>query len=398
MDNKALILGANYYIGLSTIRCLGIHGVKVVAVDHSRKGTYGFHSKYCSETLVGPHYKKDPEGFVNFLIQYAKKQNSKPVLIPCADPYVEFVDKYLMLLREYFLIPQIEQGLYTKVMNKETLSTLAEENGVLIPETARVNDKNFLEKVEQTIKYPCLVKPVDSPTFVAKFRKKLFMVHNREELEASLNMAKDANIEVIVQRIIPGFDDHMYTFDAYLDQNAKVTHWVTCQKFRQYPINFGASVYTGQKYIPELYEIGAKFLEAIKWRGFAEIEFKKDAETGKFYLIEINVRITNLNNLLFKTGVNIPYITYRELTEGYIKPYAVTCDTNLVFWYAFEDFIAVHNYIKTGQLSRRQVFKSYFKPKAYAIWDWKDPKPGFSFFGKIAGRAFKKVFRISRNN
>ena len=62
-----------------------------------------------------------------------------------------------------------------------------------------------------------------------------------------------------MQRIIPGFDDHMYTFDAYMNQEGKVTHWVTCQKFRQYPINFGASVYTGQRYVPELYELGRHF-------------------------------------------------------------------------------------------------------------------------------------------
>lgn len=394
MNNKALILGANYYIGLSTIRCLGIHGVYVVAVDHSRKGTYGFASKYCSEALVGPHYKKDPEGLVNFLIDYAKKQDKKPVLIPCADPYVEFVDEHLMLLKEYFLIPQTEQGLYTKVMNKETLSILAEENGVLVPETVRVDEENFIEKVEETIKYPCLVKPVDSPAFVSKFRKKLFKVFNREELINSVKLAKEANLEVIVQRIIPGFDDHMYTFDAYLNQDSKVTHWVTCQKFRQYPINFGASVYTGQRFVPELYAIGSKFFEAIKWKGFAEIEFKKDAETGKYYLIEINVRITNLNNLLFKTGVNIPYITYTELTGGQLEPYAVTKDTNLVFWYAHEDFRAVRDYIKTGQLTLKQVLSSYHKPKAYAIWDSKDPMPTFAFFNKLAGRAFRKVFRI----
>lgn len=393
MKNKAVVLGSNYYIGLSTIRCLGVNGVHVVAVDYSREGTYGFHSKYCSETLVGPHYKKDPEGFVNFLVEYAKKQDSKPVLIPCADPYVEFVDEYLHILREHFLIPQTEQGLYTKAMNKETLHTLAVEHGVSVPETVRVDEENFLEKIESDIKYPCLVKPTDSPAFVTKFRKKLFKVHNREELEASIKMASEAGLEVIIQRIIPGFDDHMHTFDAYLNQDSKVTHWLTCQKFRQYPINFGASVYTGQKYIPELFDIGAKFLEAIGWKGFAEIEFKKDAETGKFYLIEINVRITNLNNLIYKCGINMPYLTYKELTGEPEAPHAVTHDTNLVFWYAYEDLLAVRDYIKTGQLTLGQVLRSYSKPKAYAIWDWNDPKPAFVFLGKLLGRVFKKVFR-----
>ena len=31
--NKAVVLGCNYYIGLSVIRCLGVEGVHVVACD-----------------------------------------------------------------------------------------------------------------------------------------------------------------------------------------------------------------------------------------------------------------------------------------------------------------------------------------------------------------------------
>ena len=393
MKNKVVVLGANYYIGLSVIRCLGIYGIPVVAVDYSKEGTYGFYSKYCAEALVGPYYKEDPEGLLYFLIDYAKKQSSPPVLFPCADPYVEFVDNHLIALREYFLIPQTEQGLYTKTMNKGTLHGLAIEHHAAVPETLSTDEVDFIEKVEKIIKFPCLVKPVDSPAFVSVFRKKLFKVYDKEALVASIKMATNANLEVIVQRIIPGFDDHMYTFDAYLNQEAKVTHWVTCQKLRQYPINFGASVYTSQKYIPELYEIGSKFLEGIKFRGFAEIEYKKDADTGQYYLIEVNVRTTNLNSLLFKSGINMPYIAYRELTGTPVEPDAVTHDTNLVFWYAFEDLIAVRDYIKTKQLTLLQVLGSYFKPKAYAIWDWKDPKPAIVFLNKLIKRFFYKIFK-----
>lgn len=394
MENKAVVLGANYYIGLSTIRCLGIHDVHVAAVDYAWEGAYGFESKYCTEALIGPHYKEDPEGLANFLIGYAKRQSLPPVLIPTADPYVEFIDEYLPELREYFLIPQTEQGLYTKIMDKGTLHTLASEHGVAVPETVEVDKEDFVEKVEEIMDYPCLVKPVDSPSFVAKFRKKLFQVHNREELIGKVQAAKDADIEVIVQRMIPGFDDHMYTFDAHLDQNSKVTHWVTCQKLRQFPINYGASVYTQQKYVPELYQLGTKFLEGIGYKGFAEIEFKKDEDTGRFYLIEINVRITNLNSLLFKTGINIPYIMYRELTGNPIEPKAIEEDINRVFWYAYEDLLAVREYIQTRQLSPKSVLTSYFRPKAHAIWDPKDPKPAVAFgkkmFGLVVGKVKKK--------
>ncbi|MEH7123848.1 carboxylate--amine ligase [Bacillus sp. JJ1532] len=390
MNNKAVILGCNYYIGLSTIRCLGIHGIYTVAVDYSEEDRYGSESKYCSERLIAPYYKEDPKGFINYLIDYAKKQSVKPVLIPCHDSYVEIVDEHLDEIREHYLIPQTEKGLYTKVMNKEALHALAVEKGMAVPETVRIDEENFIEKVETTLKYPCIVKPTDSPAFVAHFRRKLFKVSNREELLAALEKSKNANLEVIVQRIIPGFDDHMYTFDAYLNQDAKVTHWVTCQKHRQFPINFGASVYTEQKYVQELYDIGAPFLESIGFKGFAEIEFKKDAETGKYYLIEINARITNLNNLLYEVGVNFPYITYRELTGSPLEPYAVKEDKHRVFWYAYEDLLAIRGYIKTGQLTRKQVLQSLMKRKSYAIWDWKDPKPGLVNFKKLAGKILKK--------
>lgn len=394
MKNKAVVLGANYYIGLSIIRCLGMNGVEVVAVDYAVEGSYGFQSKYCREKLIGPHYKKDPGGLLEFLIDYAKNQPLKPVLFPSADPYVEFMDEHLEVLREYFLINQDVQGLFTKAMNKDSLAVLALKLGTPIPETISPDDKDFNEKIDTVIKFPCLVKPVDSPTFVAKFRKKLFQVGNREELNRSVQMAREAGCEVIVQRLIPGFDDHMYTFDAYLNQNSKITHWLTCQKYRQYPINYGASVYTGQRYVPELFEVGAPFLEGIGWKGFAEIEFKKDAESGKFYMIEVNVRTTNLNVLLLRAGINMPYLAYQELTGIIAPPKVITQNTGLVFWYAFEDLLAVRDYIKTGQLTVLGVLKSYFKKKAHSTWDWNDPKPYLAFFQyKIAKPLLKKIFK-----
>lgn len=264
-------------------------------------------------------------------------------------------------------------------MNKDTLHDLAVEHGVKVPESVLVDDPDFEEKVTNIIKFPCLVKPVDSPPFMRIFHKKLFKVYSMEELMDALKQAKENNQEVFVQRIIPGFDDHMHTYDAYLNQQSKVTHYTTCQKLRQNPINFGASVYTVQKYFPELHEIGSKFLEGIGYKGFGEIEFKKDAETGVFYLIEINARTTNLNHLLYKVGLNFPFIAYREMIGDPLPNKAVTKTTNRAFWYAYEDLIAIRDYLRTDQLTLMQVIKSFFRPKAYSTFSWSDPKPFFAF-------------------
>ena len=387
MENKAVVLGSNYYIGLSVIRCLGIEGVYVVAIDYSTEGAYGAKSKYVKEHLIGPHYKDEEGDFLKFLIDYGKEQKKKPVLFPAADPYVEFVDNHLDTLKEYFLLPMTQQGLWTEVMDKESLHRLAVKHGVLVPETLRRYDENFEEGLNNEIKFPCIVKPTDSPSFVEKFRKKIFLCNNRNELDIALKKCEDAKLDVIIQRIIPGFDDHMYTFDAHLDQESNVTHWLTCRKLRQYPVNFGASVYTEQKHVPELYDISAPFFKEIGYKGFGEIEFKKDENTGKFYLIEINTRTTNLNSLLYKAGINFPYVAYMELVGKSIEPKAITEDTGYCFRYLQEDILAIRNYVKSGQLSYSQVIKSLFRKKAPAIWSFDDPKPGFNYMGIL----FEKV-------
>lgn len=390
MNNKAVILGCNYYIGLSVIRSLGAKGIHTVATDYSDFEAYGAKSKYVSERLITPHYRKDTQAFVDFMVEYAKKQEVKPVLLPCHDSYVEVIDAHFDTFKEYFLFPQQEASLYTNLMDKRKLEGLALKHGVKIPEMVMIDDENFEEKVKTMIGFPCIIKPSDSPTFVSTFRHKSYKVNTMEELMEKVEMIRPSGLEVFIQRIIPGFDDHMYTYDSYIDQSGKTTHAVTCQKQRQYPINFGASVYTGPNYVDALYEEGRRFMEAVGYRGFSEIEFKKDANTGEYYLIEVNIRFTNFDTLLQAIGFDVPWITYMELSNKEIVPEMIDKHSTKMFHYGYEDLLAVKGYIQTKQLSVGQVLKSYFRPKAKAIWRWSDPMPGLTYTAMLIGKVFKR--------
>jgi predicted ATP-grasp superfamily ATP-dependent carboligase len=362
-------------------------------MDHSKENTYGAQSKYLSEQFIVPHYKKQKEELLLYLINYAKQQEVKPVLFPSVDPYVEFIDANLDELKNYYHINMTEQGFWSSIMDKEFLHTLATKHGVLVPESISPNEERFEERVVADIGFPCIVKPTDSPSFVTLFRAKIFTCNNLEEMRTAIEKSVQAKLEVIVQRIIPGFDDHVYTFDAYLDQSSKVTHWVTCQKLRQFPINFGASSFTKQKYVEELYHIGAPFLEAIGYKGFAEIEFKKDAVTGKYYLLEINARTTTLDPLLRKCGIDFPLLAYKELTGTPIGRHAVRADFGIAFCFLFEDLISSRDYVKAGQLGIMQIVKTHFTKKAPAIWSISDPAPAFYFTSIIGKKIMRKLAR-----
>lgn len=243
--NKAVVLGCNYYIGLSMIRCLGREGVHVVACDYDFE-TYGAKSKYICEFLkVYDLNKNDEQTFLD-LIEYGKKQDEKPVILPSHDKYVEFIDKYYDELEKYYLISQV-RGLNTKLMDKWILYDIAKENGVKIPTTINANDEKLVEKVKNEVGFPCIIKPVDTVKFTKVFRNKVFICNNVEEMENGIKKAKDNDIEIFIQEIVPGFDDCMLTYDCYIDKNGKTTHYMTAQKQRQWPINFGASCFTIQK-------------------------------------------------------------------------------------------------------------------------------------------------------
>jgi len=393
MKNKAVILGSNYYIGLSIIRCLGKEGVHTVAMDYSKENTYGAESRYLKEQIIVPHYKKNEKELLKFMVDYAKKEKEKPVLFPSGDPYVEFIDRNFDALKEGYLFPMDVKGKWTDIMMKDTLEKLATKYGMPIPESVELNDPMIFEKVDKNIGYPCILKPTESTMFVAKFRVKNFILNNKEELEKYRKTIQENGLDGVIQRIIPGFDDHMYTYDAYLDVNSEVTHWMTCQKHRQFPINFGASVYTEQRLVPELHEMSRKFYKEIGYKGFGEIEYKKDEKTGKYYLIEINTRTTNLNSLLEKAGVNFPLLAYKEMTGEKIKKENKTYDSRIYFRYLYEDLLAIREYVRAGQLTKMEIFKSLFKSKAPAILSFKDPKPGLGFLKMVYGKVRKRSKR-----
>lgn len=388
--NKALVIGANYYIGLSAIRCLGRMGVHVAAVDYNRSKAYAFKSRWCKEQLLAPHYGQQPREFLDYLLEYGSKQTHKPVFVPTADAYAEILDQHCDELREYFLLPNPHQGFYSALLDKNRLHQLGARHGMAVPESLPVQE---IDRVEQEIGYPCLLKPTSSPDFVRIFRVKVFVANNREELEAAIARAQEHNLHVIIQRIIPGFDDHMYTYDAFVDGNGQVTHWTTCQKKRQYPINFGASVFTQQKHVPALHKLGAEFFQRIGYRGFGEIEFKYDADRDKYYMIEINVRLSNLNALLHRAGLNFPYIMYRDLTSDPLPPTAVDHDTGLHFWAAIEDAFAIRDYLRQGQLRAGQIAKSLLTKKVPSIWDWRDPLPALGHVWRLVAKAGRALGR-----
>lgn len=395
MQPAAIILGANFYTALGAIRSLGRRGVDVYALDYHFPTAYALASRYVKKKVLCPDVNQDEEGLVNFLVELGRSFKDKPVLMATGDSYALMLSRNASLLAEYYLFPDMPEGLLEQIIDKKGLHELAEKHQLQEPKTYLVGPQTDPDKVAADMPYPCIIKPALSHMFVKIFRKKCLFANNREELLSALSTALESKLEVMVQEVIPGFDDQMYVYDIYINREGRATHSLTAQKLRQFPINFGSSTLTHHLHDDQIAAIGLDYMKRLNYRGYGEIEFKKHPQTGEFYLIEINARLSTLNILCDKCGVEFTYAMYCDLIGEPIPDYHLTEDQPWAFWHAYEDLISVSAYLKTKQLTLGQVIRPWLSHrKAHAILAADDLMPLFAFTRVILSKTIAKIGRI----
>jgi hypothetical protein len=149
----------------------------------------------------------------------------------------------------------------------------------------------------------------------------------------------------------------------------------------------------------------ARLLEALDWHGVAEVEFKLDPRDNVPKFMEINGRFWGSLELAIEAGVDFPYLLYRLITEGDVKP---------VFQYKAGvrrrwlegDIIHLSNVLKNVNLHSNLPYpdklktivdflKIYDKRTGFDCLYWDDLMPFLSLFlwGDIPGivsRRFRK--------
>ena len=387
-----VMLGANFYTALGAIRTLGRRGIPVYALDYYFPSAYALASKYVTTQVLCPNVNTSEKELADFLISMGKTFSNKPVLMASADSYALLISRYANQLSNYYLFPDNPNDLLENIISKNGLHKLAEKHSILAPTTIMVNSKTDISQVAKIMPYPCIVKPALSHEFVKVFRQKCLFAETGPELMITLEKALASGLDVMVQEIIPGFDDQMYVFDFYVNQKGHISHTLTAQKLRQFPINFGSSTFTHHLHNDNLVELGKDYINKLGFRGYGEIEFKQHQENRAYYLIEINARLSTLNVLFDKCGLEFTYVMYQDLIGEPLPDFHLQETKPWAFWHAYEDMISISAYLKTRQLGLKQVIKPWLTHhKAHAIWASDDIKPLFAFARLILMKIVNKI-------
>lgn len=347
MTNPVVVFNCGYN-GLSILQELGSKGVSCYAMDCKRSvGTFTRYAKFkkCPDPL---HHENQ---FIDFLYDFCKSQKLKPVLIPTNDKWAHAVSKHKIRLQEVSLPCVADFDVISKLINKDQFYRMGQKNQYLTPATWDINNPD-------DVKFPVVAKPVfrgisSNTSDTDKFRflenNRLALINNHNELSDFLDKAGDFKKYLILQQYVKGMTDAMYTIGIYADRNSELKAIFTGRKVRGYPADSGDNVVGESIKVPEsLIENTRRIVSEMKYTGIAEFEYKKDEETGEFYLIEINPRAWSWIGITPYCGVNIPLIAYQDMTG--IKQTENPIQNNYQFRYikVLQDFTnCVFRYRKT---------------------------------------------------
>lgn len=117
----------------------------------------------------------------------------------------------------------------------------------------------------------------------------------------------------------------------------------------------------------------------MNYRGFAGVEFKRDSRDGTYQLIEVNGRTEITVEIVIASGVDMPWIAYRNLIGEKIQE--VHEFKEGVKWFNFEhDLMAYSQYRAKGELTFYEWIKAYRGKKCFATFSFSDLRPFLKSF------------------
>ncbi len=384
-DLIPVILGGGIN-GLGLARSFGKVKIKSIIVDHYN--SFSFYSKFAKGYLVtNPIYK--PDDFIRDLIELGKKIKGKGFILATNDEWLIPISKNQKELEKYFYFPMSNWEVIDKCSDKKKLYEFAIENNIPHPKTIFLDKlAEYKDKIDQ-ISFPCILKPAIPVGFMEKMNsnKKVIRIENNEQLEIwtqRINEASLQNFPYIIQEYIDSGVENLYTITTYSNKTAEIIAYSTGHKIRQRPPDAGTIISGRVVHEPDLYKHASKLIKKIGFYGIANTEFKKDLRDGRYKLIEINPRPGKWNYSVTASGINLPYLAYRE-AKGENLNFIEPMKNEFVWLVLFEDiFFSLIGFKRKGNsqysLTYKQWRKSIKGKKVFAVLSIKDFMPGIMYF------------------
>jgi D-aspartate ligase len=370
-DKPGAIVIGGHFQGLGIVRSLAKQSIPVYILDNQL--CIGRFSRYTSKCIKCPDVNEET-AFFDFLTNLVKKEHLNGwVVFPTDDETVYFLSRFKKKLQGFYRITTPDWEVVKYTYNKKLTYQFAEKVGIPIPQTFYPETIDDVYKLK--IQYPLIIKPAVVKKFFNITKKKVYRADNEKEL-LSFYQRMCSIIdpsEIMIQEFIPGRPNYLFSF-CPLFKNGKVLARIVAKRARQHPMDFGnASTYAEIVDIPELEEMGTKFLEGIDYYGLSEVEFKQDPRDGQYKLLEINARIWGWHTLAIRAGIDLPYWLYLDMIG---EKFETNSHPREARWIRLiTDIPTVISEIVKGRMKITDYLKSLSGKKEFAVFSLSDPFP-----------------------
>jgi D-aspartate ligase len=316
----AVVAEVGWVNGLAAIRSLGRKGLRVVALDH-RPYALGLRSRY-AETRLAPEPFDDENGFVAALQAIAAETDDVLPIFPTHDEHLNAIARRAVELPENYRFPFPGWDVLEKIQSKRHQLDTAESIGFPVPRTFHPRSAEEARAAGEEIGFPLVVKPSANVGFRRSHKRQLFRCENAAELAVAYEAA--APHEPMVQELIPGGAEAMYTLGSYLSADGEALGLFSGRKLSQTQGFTGTARVGEAVWVDEVVEQGLALLRALSFHGISQVEVIRDPRDGKYKLIEVNPRLWQWHSLAAACGVDLPWIAYRDLTGDPLPPARMT--------------------------------------------------------------------------
>jgi len=301
-----------------------------------------------------------------------------PVVIPCGDEFVWWLNDQRDVVGQHadFLIPPADT--LRLLADKSRFYRYALEHQLPIPPTRFAATPEDLQAAAREMSFPLLLKPPRKTDewMEASGGFKVLRVNDAEELLQIGPRLLAVSEELILQSWIPGPDANMHSLYICLDrQSQPLIDSLIAKKLRQWPPDIGVGALAVETRADEVVEAGLGILQGLGYIGPGSFQFKQDAASGKFYIIEMNARSPLNYPLCEACGIEATYTGYCA-AAGLPLPDARTLSRPGSKWICWKtDLPSAYVHWKRGDLTIRDWLASLRGHKWSADFQWDDPQP-----------------------
>jgi predicted ATP-grasp superfamily ATP-dependent carboligase len=351
----ALVTDAEQRSAVAGIRGLGRAGIPVIAVGKGRAAA-GLWSRHARRRAVLRR------GYPAALIDCMKRAGTErgAVVYPAKE---DTIDTLLSakLPRGASLPYGSLEGL-RRLRDKRSLTELAEEVGLAVPETLREAEAGELARGSAPL--PCVVKPALPTSALSS----AVVVYDRAGLQALVGKV-GPHEPLLVQELVGG---PLTAVAMVLSQDGEVMASFQQQAHRTWPVDAGtSSLAVSVAPDPELMTRAAELLRSAPYGGLAHMQFVGAGPARR--LIDVNPRFYGSLPLAMACGVNLPAVWHASAC-GHPVPGPTEYRVGVTYrWLEGELLGAVRGAGRSRLAAVSRALRPSRPPRVGAVWSAQDP-------------------------